>query len=159
MIPHASFITPQPTLQFYRSRNVQAPRRGTALSAGFDFHLPDDAAPITLAPNESLKVPSGVHVRFDPRYVLIAFNKSGVAANKSLLIGAQVIDADYTGEVHIDLHNVGTETQTFEPGQKLTQFILLEVGLLDTVESGSLEALYADFDTERGAGGFGSTGA
>jgi dUTP pyrophosphatase len=145
-------------LEFVRVRDVKAPERGTMLSAGLDFFLPNDAEPITIGPNESALIPSGIHVKFNPRYVLIGFNKSGVAAKKKLLIGAQVIDADYQGEMHINLHNVGDQVITFNPGDKLTQFIMLRVGLGSTRELKSLKDLYGEKETERGNGGFGSTG-
>jgi len=70
-----------------------------------------------------------------------------------------VIDADYEGEVHINLHNVGNETQIINPGDKIAQFILLKVNLANPVEYNSLESLYGDSTSERGANGFGSTGA
>lgn len=145
-------------LRYFRTRDVKAPVRGTALSAGYDFFLPDDfGQDLVLEPGESALIPTGVHVSFPKDYVFIGFNKSGVAAKFKLLIGSQVIDADYQGEMHINLHNVGKHTQTFKPGAKLTQFILLNVGLLDTEEALSLGDLYAE-ETERGTGGFGSTG-
>jgi dUTP pyrophosphatase len=146
------------SLEYVRVRDVNAPVRGTEFSAGYDFFLPNDAEPVTIAPNKNALIPSGVHVKFNPEYVLIGFNKSGVAAKKELLIGAQVIDADYQGEMHIDLHNVGEQTITFQPGDKLTQFIMLKVGLGGTVERKSLDDLYGGKVTVRGGGGFGSTG-
>lgn len=161
------------TLRFFKSRDVKSPERGTGLAAGLDFFLPDDFFMEVAGPGDttvrvpelyipaggSALVPSGVHVQFPSRYVLIAFNKSGIASKRKLLIGAQVIDADYEGEVHINLHNTGREAQVFKPGDKLTQFILLDVALLSAEEASSLANLYAGQQSERGSGGFGSTGA
>ena len=154
-------------LRFALTRDVKAPARGTSLSAGYDFFLPNDYGcsaeqrepqKLVIQPGQSALVSTGVHVSFPKEYVLIGFNKSGVASKFKLLIGAQVIDADYQGEVHINLHNVGKSAQTFEPGAKLTQFILLKVGLLETEQADSVETLYNGEETDRGTGGFGSTG-
>lgn len=146
-------------LKFFRTRDVKVPERGTDLSAGYDFFLPNDFGhDLVIEPGQSALIPTGIHVSFPEHYVFIGFNKSGVAAKYKLLIGSQVIDADYQGQMHINLHNVGTETQTFKPGAKLTQFILLYVGLLPLDECSSIEELYGNVETERGAGGFGSTG-
>lgn len=145
-------------IEFVKVKDVKSPNRGTSLSAGLDFYVPNDYKTLTIEPNKSVLIPSGIHVKMDPEYVLIAFNKSGIASKKSLIIGAQVIDADYEGEVHINLHNVGNETQIINPGDKIAQFILLKVNLANPVEYESLESLYGDSTSERGSGGFGSTG-
>lgn len=152
------FPKPNDALRFCRTKNVKAPERGTSLSAGYDFFLPNDADALVLEPGQSALVPTGIHVSFPKEYVFIGFNKSGIAAKFKLLIGSQVIDADYQGEMHINLHNVGTETRTFAPGAKLTQFILLKVGLLPVEEEASTQELYGDEVTDRSTGGFGSTG-
>ena len=143
-------------LEFTKTRDVKSPNRGTKLSSGLDFYVPNDFVSVDVKPNTSILVPTGIHVKLDPEWTLIAFNKSGVASKKSLLVGACVIDADYQGEVHINVHNVGKNTQTVAAGDKLTQFILLKVNLDNPVEIGSLESLY-ETESERGAKGFGST--
>ena len=145
-------------IEYVKVRDVKSPVRGTSLSAGLDFYVPNDYNTVTIEPNKSVLIPSGIHVKMDPEYVLIAFNKSGVASKKSLVIGAQVIDADYEGEVHINLHNVGSETQTLNPGDKVTQFILLKTNLANPVEYFNLESLYSESKSERDTNGFGSTG-
>ena len=82
----------------------------------------------------------------------ICFNKSGVAL-KGLQVGACVVDEDYTGEVHLHIINTTENNINIQPGQKLVQFLLIPV-LYDTIEV--VDEL--ERETERGSGGFGSTG-
>ncbi len=99
-----------------------------------------------------------IHVQFPAQYALVAFNKSGIATKHRCLVGACVIDVDYQGQIHVNLHNVGKTAWKIERGDKLTQFLLLHVGLGESEEAASLEALYGTQDSERGSGAFGSTG-
>ena len=83
-------------------------------------------------------------------------NKSGTASKRQLIVGACVIDPGYTGEVYVNLHNIGHKTQVIKPGDKIAQAVLIPI-----VHCGIVEAEIDDFandDSERGAGGFGSTG-
>jgi dUTP pyrophosphatase len=89
-------------------------------------------------------------------YALIAFNKSGIALKRSLVCGACVVDADYQGEIHLHLINVGTKHVFIEPGMKLIQFLLLPVNHCDLTEVNN-DNLFNE-STDRGSGGFGSTG-
>lgn len=132
------------------------PNRGTARSAGIDFFVPNDFEAKTILPGESVLIPSGIKAEIPSGYMLTAFNKSGVATKQTLIKGAEVCDEDYQGEIHIHLINVGTEAQTIEPGQKLTQFILVPV-FYDSIEEVPIDELFSA-KTERGDGGFGSTG-
>jgi dUTP pyrophosphatase len=88
--------------------------------------------------------------------MLTAFNKSGVATKQLLIKGAEVCDEDYQGEIHIHVINVGTTDQLITPGQKLIQFVLVPV-FYDIIEEVLFDQLYSE-TTERGEGGFGSTG-
>jgi dUTP pyrophosphatase len=76
-------------------------------------------------------------------------------------VGACVIDAGYDGEVLINLHNIGTEAQTIEAGTKIAQMIMVPVVHFRALEShsGKLYDWYPIAMTERGDGGFGSTGS
>lgn len=143
-------------LKFSKVRDVKTPTRGTTGSAGLDFYIPNDFKETAIAPNESVLIPSGIKVNFKKEYVLVAFNKSGIAAKKSLLVGSCVIDSDYEGEIHINLHNVGCETQEIKPGDKIIQFLLLPINY-PILEEKNINYLY-DIKSERGDKGFGSTG-
>lgn len=150
-------IIPQPSnLKIAKTRDVKTPNRGTPTSAGIDFFVPNDANQHVLRPGENALIPAGIKMEVPKGHALIAFNKSGVASKKGLQVGACVIDEDYQGEVHIDMHNVSDKTVTIEPGEKIVQFLLIRVDYC-TVEEISTDEIHA-VATERGQGGFGSTG-
>lgn len=136
-------------------RDVKSPSRGTRYSAGLDFFVPNDFETTIIKPNSSVKIPSGIKASVPENYALIAFNKSGVALS-GLAVGACVVDEDYQGEINLHMFNVSSSDVTIEPGKKLTQFILLPV-IYPNVEVVELENLYAK-TSDRGTGGFGSTG-
>ena len=101
-------------------------------------------------------IPSGIKANVPRGYALVAFNKSGVAARKKLYVGACIVDEDYQGEIHLNLTNVGESSTEIVSGEKLVQFVLLPV-FYDTIEEVEVENLYQE-TSERGEGGFGSTG-
>ena len=143
-------------MKISRIRDVKLPARGTGRSAGIDFFVPNDFTPTSIGPGESLLIPSGIKANIPEGYMLTAFNKSGVATKEGLIQGAEVCDEDYQGEIHIHVINASTNQVTVEPGKKLIQFILVPV-FYDSVEEVAVEDLFAEV-TERGEGGFGSTG-
>jgi len=145
-------------LHFLRVRDVKHPDRGTSRSSGIDFFVPYDFGGVTLYPGESVKIPSGIHAKMT-NCMMIAFNKSGVAVNKSLIVGAEVIDEDYQGEIHIHVINVGSDIQQIDPGDKLVQFLVFPTWIVDyTITSDLKPTMFYESTTERNAGGFGSTG-
>lgn len=145
-------------MKILRTRDVKMPERGTPQSAGIDLFIPSDFIETNLRPGESLFIPAGLKVDVPEGHALFAMNKSGVAAKRSMIVGACVIDEDYQGEIHIDVKNVGTEIQTLSPGDKIIQVICLPVNYVKIEEVESEEELFGDVVTERGEGGFGSTG-
>jgi dUTP pyrophosphatase len=145
-------------MKFYKTRKVKSPLRGTPQSAGIDFFIPDDFETVYLQPNHSILIPAGIKVRLPEGYALVANNKSGIASKKQLLVGAAVVDWDYMGEIHINLHNVGTEDQMLQAGDKIVQFLLEKQNYIIPEEVSSEEELFENMESERGEGGFGSTG-
>jgi dUTP pyrophosphatase len=141
-------------MNIQKVRNVKTPSRGTSQSAGLDFFVPEDYAGVVLKPNESVLIPSGIKAHVPSGYALIAFNKSGVAVKQGLSVGACVVDEDYEGEIHLHLINTSNGATEIKPGQKLTQFVLVPVSYMDVHVLPELPQR----NTERGAGGFGSTG-
>jgi len=141
-------------MKIQKLRNVKTPNRGTSASAGIDFYVPEDFETASLKPGESVLIPSGIRVQVPRGYALIAFNKSGVAVKQGLSVGACCVDEDYTGEVHLHMINTSNKDQVIATGQKLVQFILIPVSYMDVEE---VEVL-PERNTERGTGGFGSTG-
>lgn len=146
-------------MRILKVRDVKTPVRGTAKSAGLDFFVPNDfPGSHSLIPGDSINIPSGIHVEVPAGYALVVMNKSGVALKKGLQVGACVIDEDYQGEVHLHVTNIGSDLQEIEPGDKLVQMLLIPV-LYDDVEVVDfIEELYPE-SSDRGAGGFGSTGS
>lgn len=114
---------------------------------------------IQIPPQTNALIPSGVKIEVPYGYMGLFLNKSGIASKKDLLIGGQVIDTFYNGEVHIDLHNVGLSTMILIPGQKVAQMVLVPVLACDLTNVGE-EQLYdwMKQDEYRDEGGHGSTG-
>ena len=137
-------------------RDVKTPNRDTPDSAGTDLYIPKDytSKPIELEPGESLFIPSGIKAHVPKGHAWVAMNKSGVATKQGLSVGAQVVDADYDGEIHIHVVNVSDRIQTILPEQKIIQMLLLPVNFEDVELVNQLPKR----ETERGSGGFGSTG-
>lgn len=167
-------------LRYTKIRDVKSPVRGTAEAAGIDFFVPNynrqfeadfseknpeiryaafiESMEITLEPGQRVLIPSGVKTWMTPGTALIAANKSGVASKKGLIFGAQVVDSDYAGEVHISVINTSNNEVIIKTGEKLIQFIHTPVLLtpLDEVDADEFERLHSE--SLRGEGGFGSTG-
>jgi dUTP pyrophosphatase len=136
-------------------RDVKVPSRGTSKSAGIDFFVPNDFEKISLFPGDSILIPSGVKVQVPEGHALIAFNKSGIATKSRLAVGASVVDEDYEGELHLHLYNTSqNKIVQIEPGMKITQFILIPVNYQNVQIVNEFESR----QSERGSGGFGSTG-
>ena len=145
-------------MKIAKIRSVKTPTRGTPGSAGIDFFVPNDypMSLCTIEPGDRYLIPSGIKASVPKGYALIAMNKSGVALNKQLLVGACVVDSDYQGEIHLHLVNVSNDTVEIRPGDKLVQFLLVPVDHCQVEEV--TEANLFSATTSRGAGGFGSTG-
>jgi dUTP pyrophosphatase len=145
-------------MKILKVRDVKTPNRGTPQSAGLDFYIPNDYPKTVLLPNQSVLIPSGIKANVPAGFALIAFNKSGIAVKKQLLVGACVIDEDYMGEIHIDLKNVGTDTVELNPGDKVIQILCVPIEYVEVEEVSNILELFNGEVTERGTGGFGSTG-
>lgn len=139
-------------MKIQKLRDVKTPNRGTSVSAGIDFYVPEDFETTTLAPGESVLIPSGIKAQVPRGYALIAFNKSGVSVKQGLQVGACVVDEDYRLEIHLHVVNISDKEQVVATGQKLVQFVLIPVSYFDIEEVDNIEN-----NTER-KGGFGSTG-
>jgi len=152
-------------LKIYRTRpNARLPTRAHQSDAGIDLYycpngekkLYDNTKDFFIPPRESRLLPTGIRVEVPYGHMLEVKNKSGVAFKRQLLVGACVIDPGYDGEVYINLHNVGTETQMFQPGDKIAQAVLVPIIHCNIEEVETDEKL--NFYSRRGKGAFGSTG-
>jgi len=118
-------------------------------NAGFDLYATEEGS---IAPNERMMVPVGICTSFSPEYYMRVAPRSGLAVKGGINVLAGVIDSSYRGEWKVILHNTSTTYFHFEIGDRIAQAIPEKIS---TEEFTFVERLN---DTERGAGGFGSTG-
>jgi len=167
-------------IQFTDVRNVKHPERGHPTDAGIDFFCPkiDDkfiedfrkikansgvsiygTDGIYIPPGVNAVIPSGIKVEIPYGHMGLLLNKSGVATKMKLIIGAQVIDTFYSGEVHIDLHNVGERDVIIKPDMKLVQMVIVPAIAAQPILCLDEEDLYKEMKMEnyRNEDGFGST--
>ncbi len=151
-------------LQYHRvRRDVRRPTRGHPSDAGLDVYFcpPDNATPgLRIAPGESRLLQTGLRFEVPHGYMLEVKNRSSVAANRSLIVGACVIDSGYAGEVFINLHNIGTITQLVEPYTKIAQLVMVPVIPFRALENTEGELYeYPLTISTRGTNALGSTDA
>jgi len=143
--------------------NVYPPLRSNPSDAGLDLRWsPDDAALSTMRiePGESKLIPTGCRFAVPHGYMMEIKNRSSLAAKKHLLVGACVVDSGYEGEVFVNLHNLGSETQHLEPGDKVAQAVVVPVVHARFVASQTPDIYdwYPITMSQRGNGALGSTG-
>lgn len=129
---------------------IKLPARATAGSAGYDFFAPEK---ITLAPGETVKVPTGIRVKIDEGWVLKIYPRSSLGFKYRLILDNTVgiIDSDYynadnEGHIFIKMTNLGEKTLTVEEGNAFAQGVFVEYGVT-----------YDDECTASRTGGLGST--
>lgn len=129
------------------------PTYGTPYSAGADLYNSEEE-PITISSGETRLVHTGLSFEIPAGYVGLIFARSGLASKRGLAPANKVgvIDSDYRGEVMVALFNQSASSQTIEYGERIAQFVVVPFLKADFCVSEELS------DTERGEGGFGSTG-
>lgn len=130
------------------------PRRATPGSAGIDLCACLEQ-PLTLRPGAHALIPTGIAIGLpDCSFVGLIFARSGLSVKHgiSLINSVGVIDSDYTGELQVGLINLYAQPYTIQPGERVAQLAVLPVACLPVLEVDELDK------TQRGAGGFGSTG-
>jgi dUTP pyrophosphatase len=146
-----------PDLKITKVKCVRTPERAYQFDAGIDFFVPNFLNPIGFFPGQRKMIPSGIHAKIPHGFMLKAEDKSGVGTKKGLKYIGGVIDEGYSGEIHICLFNTSKEKVVIHAGEKIIQFILIPVLYSNVELVNSLEELYPE-KTERGSGGFGSSG-
>ena len=136
-----------------RKTDEQLPAYETAQSAGMDLRA-NLEEPIALAPGERALVPTGLFLQIPDGYEAQVRPRSGLALKRGLTVlnSPGTIDADYRGEVGVILVNLSAEQQLIEKGERVAQLLFAPVTRAEFVEVAELE------ETQRGSGGFGSTG-
>lgn len=135
------------------SEKAVVPTYGTEFSAGADLYACMDEA-VEIAPGETKLIHTGLAFEIPVGYVGLVYARSGLASKKGLAPANKVgvIDSDYRGEVMTALHNHSNVSQTVEPGERIAQMVIAPYITANFILSENLD------DTERGEGGFGSTG-
>ena len=130
------------------------PKYATPGSAAMDLTACMDE-PVTIAPRQLVTIPTGIAIALPSAdYVALIFARSGLGVKHgiSLSNGVGVIDSDYRGELKVGLTNLSDTPYTIQPGDRVAQLSILPVTQPTVVQVAELD------ETDRGTGGFGSTG-
>ena len=133
--------------------NAILPKRGSIDAAGADLYacLEED---LIIAPGKTKFVSIGISAEIPQGYAGFVFARSGLASKSGIAPANKVgvVDSDYRGEFFVALHNHSSETRTVKHGDRIAQLIIMPVVMAEYIETDELS------ETERGSGGFGSTG-
>ena len=144
-----------PLKRLPHAEGLDLPFYATPQSAGMDLRaaVPEDE-PMIIGPGEVLLVPTGLQIALPPGYEAQVRPRSGLAVKHKITVlnSPGTIDSDYRGECKVILINHGKEAFTIQRGERIAQMVIAEHAQVAWEEMESLE------ETERGAGGFGSTG-
>lgn len=133
---------------------AQVPVYGTEYSAGADLSACMEQ-PVMVHPGTTEFIPTGIAVAIPRGLVGLVYARSGLACKQGLAPANKVgvIDSDYRGEIMVALHNHSRESLVVEPGQRVAQMVIAPYIYAEYEERDSLD------ETDRGSGGFGSTGS
>lgn len=136
-------------------KGAKMPTRAHGTDAGLDIYAPES---VILYAGGSAKIDTGVHIEIPEGYCGLLKSKSGLNVNHGIS-GEGVIDHGYTGSIVVKLYNHSKDEKLhfFEKGDKLIQLLIVPIETPELVEVETIAELYGE-ETERGAGGFGSTG-
>lgn len=129
------------------------PTMGSKFAAGADLYSAEDAD-VVIEPSETKFIGTGLAMEIPEGYVGLVYARSGLACKRGLAPANKVgvVDSDYRGEIKVALHNHGKEAQTVEKGERIAQIVIAPYLSVNYEEADELS------ETERGEGGFGSTG-
>ena len=132
---------------------AKLPTYGSAFAAGADLYACLDA-PVTIQPHETVLVPTGLSFEIPAGWAGMIHARSGLATKRHLAPANKVgvIDSDYRGEYIVALHNDTDVERTIEPKERIAQLVVMPYLAVEFDEVDELS------ETERGEGGFGSTG-
>lgn len=128
------------------------PSFATEGAAGADLRFNERM--VQISAGETYMCGTGVHAEIPEGHVMLVFSRSGLACKQGLMLinGVGVIDSDYRGEIKVPLINMSNEPRFLNTGDRIAQAVILEVPKVKYAFAAALS------DTERGEGGFGSTG-
>ena len=140
-------------------KNAKLPVRAHPTDAGMDlFYCPPPDSPeqtLYARAQGSALLRTGLKIEVPKGYMLEIKNKSGIASKKGLVVGACVVDRGYTGEIFVNLWNLGNEGKQINAGDKIAQAVFVKI--TTDIELVEAENIY-DEETSRGEGALGSTG-
>ena len=130
---------------------ARVPTYGSSSAAGADLYALQG---VTVAPGQTVMMHTGIALEIPEGYAGLIYARSGLATKRGLAPANKVgvVDADYRGEIMVSLHNHSGEAQSVEAGERIAQLVITPFLRVEFDESDGLS------DTDRGAGGFGSTG-
>lgn len=136
-------------------KDSKIPYRGSAVAAGYDLYAYIPEGQVEIKPSQTVILGTGVSMALPENIFGAVYARSGMAIKRGLRPAncTAVIDADYRGEYLVALYNDGNETQIVEHGDRIAQLVLTPYQVADFIEVDELD------ETNRGDGGFGSTGA
>lgn len=134
--------------------NAVVPKRGSDYAAGYDLFAHIDMDELAITPHTTVKVGTGVAMEIPEGYFGAIYARSGLATKKGIrpANAVGIVDSDYRGELFVALHNDTDEYQTISNGERIAQIVITPFLPVQFNEVDELST------TERGAGGFGSTG-
>lgn len=130
------------------------PKRATKGAAGMDLYAIIDE-PVTIHPGKLIVIPTGIAIELPSNeHAAFIFARSGLGVKHGIALsnGVGVIDSDYRGEICVGLCNLSDQSYTIQPKDRVAQMVIMPVCQLPLVEVNELDS------TQRGEGGFGSTG-
>jgi dUTP pyrophosphatase len=141
-------------VRFRRTSSLaHIPTRGSEKAAGYDLYAALDQ-PVIIEPHKTVKIDTGLQFEIPDGYFAAIYARSGIAAREGLRPAncTGVCDSDYRGNYIVALHNDSDTARTVEPGERIAQMVVIPYLSVCFEESAELSG------TERGEGGFGSTG-
>lgn len=135
-------------------KNAHAPTYGSEFAAGADLYALTGGETVRFKPGETKMIHTGIAVEIPEGYAGLVYARSGIATKRGLAPANKVgvIDSDYRGEVMVSLHNHSNVEQEIADGERIAQLVIAPFLAAEFTECDELT------DTQRGEGGFGSTG-
>lgn len=136
------------------NKSAVIPTYGSSYAAGADLYACTDGETVIVAPGETKFIHTGIALEIPIGYAGLIYARSGIACKRGLAPANKVgvIDSDYRGEIMVALHNHGTADASIEDGERIAQLVITPYLTVAFEEACEL------CDTQRGEGGFGSTG-
>lgn len=136
------------------NKNAVIPTKGSNGAAGYDLYALTSKMMQIISPGSTVKISTGISLEIPDGYFGAVFARSSLATKRGLRLANSVgvIDSDYRGELIVALHNDSDDNVVIKQGDRIAQLVIIPYQSINFIETVLLE------DTERGSGGFGSTG-